>query len=81
MSDELKIILEDVNEKFDTVIESFNKLREDLDHYRDENRREHEGLKKDMLDLKVEVASIRQYLDDHRTDTELHNITSKGKTA
>jgi len=28
MSDELKIVLEDVKEKFDTVIEAFNMVRE-----------------------------------------------------
>ena len=33
MSDELKIVLEDVKSKFDTVIEAFNMVRERLDRH------------------------------------------------
>ncbi len=33
MSDELKIVLEDVKEKFDTVIEAFNMVKERLDRH------------------------------------------------
>jgi archaellum component FlaC len=78
MSDELKIVLEDVDEKFDTVIEAFNLVRENLDRSRDENKQEHEELRKDILDLKVEVSYIRQDFNDHRTNTELHTVKGKG---
>jgi hypothetical protein len=33
VSDELKIVLEDVKEKFDTVIEAFNLVKEKLDRH------------------------------------------------
>jgi len=33
MSDELKIVLEDVKEKFDTVIEAFDMVKEKLDRH------------------------------------------------
>ena len=36
-SDELKIVLEDVKEKFDTVIEGINMVRETLDRYEHKN--------------------------------------------
>ena len=92
MSDELKIVLEDVQEKFDTVIESVNMVRENLDRFRDENKQEHaelrrdiQGLqadmgtvKKDLKDLKSETSSILQDLKDHRTYTELHTVKNKG---
>ena len=38
-SDELKIVLEDVREKFDTVIEAFNTVRETLERHKEENAR------------------------------------------
>ncbi|MBW2038328.1 MAG: hypothetical protein JRI46_01840 [Deltaproteobacteria bacterium] len=93
MLDELKIVLEDVNKKFDTVIEASNMVKENLDQFRDENRQGHEELKKDILDLqadmvtvkkdlkdlKSETSSIRQDLNEHRTNTELHNVKSKEK--
>ena len=107
MSDELKLVLEDVKEKFDTVIEAFTMVKENLDQFRDENKQEHEELRKDILglqvdlvtvkkdmrglksdmvavkddfqDLKSETSSIRQGLNDHRTNTELHNVKSRGK--
>lgn len=84
MPDELKIVLEDVQGKFDTVIESFNVVRGSLDRFRDENRQGHEELrkdivglqadmvtvKKDLKDLKSDTTSIRQNLNDHRTKSE-----------
>jgi hypothetical protein len=36
--DEFRIILEDINEKFDTMIEGQNLLNEKLDRHIDENR-------------------------------------------
>jgi archaellum component FlaC len=94
MSDELKIILEDVKEKFDTVIEAVNMVRDDLGRFRNETRQGHEELKKDTLglqadmvtvkkdiqDLKTETSSIRQDLHDHRSNTELHNVKGREKT-
>jgi archaellum component FlaC len=93
MSDELKIVLEDVKEKFDTVIEAVHMVREDIGRFKDENKQEHEELrkdivglqadmvtvKKDILDLKTETSSIRQDLHDHRSNTELHNVKGREK--
>jgi len=49
-SDELKIVLEDVKEKFDTVIEGINMVRETLERHKEENQREHEEFKKTILE-------------------------------
>ena len=64
-SDELKIVLEDVTEKFDTVIEAFNMVKETLEHHREENQKEHG-------ELKNEIILLRKDVNDHRDNTELH---------
>jgi formiminotetrahydrofolate cyclodeaminase len=78
-SDELKIVLEDVKEKFDTVIEAFNMVKETLDRHIEENRKEHQEFKMAILNveanvsvLKTDVSEIRKDLNDHRDNTELH---------
>jgi hypothetical protein len=78
-SDELKIVLEDVKEKFDTVIEAFNMVKETLDRHIEENRKEHQEFKMAILNveanvsvLKTDVSEIRRDLNDHRDNTELH---------
>jgi hypothetical protein len=44
MPDELKIVLEDMKEKFDTVIEAFNMVKEKLDlHEQAEEERLQKG--------------------------------------
>ncbi len=68
MSDELKIVLEDVNEKFDTVIEAFNLVRENLDQFRDENRREHKEFRKDILDLQADMVTVKKDVQDLKSD-------------
>ncbi len=64
-ADDLKIVLEDVNEKFDTVIEAFNMVKETLDRHKEENQKEHE-------DLKHEIILLRKDLNEHRNSTELY---------
>ncbi len=85
-SDELKIVLEGVKEKFDTVIEGINMVKEILDRHIEENREEHQEfkrailgveadvsvLKTDVTTLKTDVSKIRKDLHDHRDNTELH---------
>jgi hypothetical protein len=78
-SDELKIVLEDVKEKFDTVIEAFNMVKETLDRHIEENRKDHQEFKMAILNveanvsvLKTDVSEIRKDLNDHRDNTELH---------
>jgi hypothetical protein len=51
-SDAFKIILEDMNEKFDVLIEGHNSLREQLERGREKNTKEHEELKNEMIWLR-----------------------------
>lgn len=73
-SDEFKIILEDINEKFDVLVEGHKSLKERLDRDREENRKEHE-------DIRSELLLIRKDLNDHRNSTELHVAKKKKKAS
>jgi hypothetical protein len=64
-SDELKIVLEDVKEKFDTVIEAFDMVRGTLERHKEENQKEH-------AELRNEIILLRNDLNDHEDNTELH---------
>jgi hypothetical protein len=69
--DEFRIILEDINEKFDTMIEGQNLLNEKLDRHIDENRKESKEVRGEILLLMKDVY-------EHRESTELH-VTKKKK--
>jgi predicted nuclease with TOPRIM domain len=78
-SDELKIVLEDVKEKFDTVIEGINMVRETLERHEYKNDEQFKkidmeflGMRKDIRELREDVNGLRQDLNDHRDNTELH---------
>ena len=73
-SEDLRIILVDVKEKFDTVIEAVNMVGEKLDRHAEENRNEFDEVKKEILEL-------RRDLNDHRQNTELHAARRKTKGA
>jgi hypothetical protein len=86
--DEFKIILEDINEKFDTLIEGQNLLNEKHDRHVDENREEFKEVKKDILflkkdvfEIKKDVSELRKDLNDHRESTELHAVKKKKKAS
>ncbi len=65
MSDELKIVLEDVKEKFDTVIEAFNMVKEKIDR--------HEKVQEDRLErIETRLIELGHDLNEHRNNTELH---------
>jgi hypothetical protein len=66
-SDELRIVLEDVKEKFDTVIEGYNFLSEKIDRVAKE--------------LGDEIEGLRQDLHEHRSSTELHAGKKKKKAS
>jgi hypothetical protein len=66
MSDELKIVLEDVNEKFDTVIEGINMINEKMDRHIEETHKEHGRFETGLLEL-------RRDINEHRNNTELHS--------
>jgi ABC-type Fe3+-citrate transport system substrate-binding protein len=65
MSDGLKIVLEDVKEKFDTVIEAFNMVSERLDR--------HEQAEEERLErIESRLIELGHDLNEHRNNTELH---------
>jgi hypothetical protein len=80
-SNEYKIILEDINEKFDTLIEGQNLLNEKLDRHSDENKKEFKEVRSDLLILKKDVWEVRKDLSEHRENTELHVIKKKKKAS
>jgi hypothetical protein len=73
-SNELKIVLEDVKEKFDTVIEGYNLLSEKIDSLAQQNEAEHRQ-------LQTEITSFRRDLNEHRSNTELHGGGRKKKAS
>ena len=73
-SDELRIILEDVKEKFDTVIEGYNLLSEKIDRLAEQNEAEHEQ-------LQTEIMGLRKDLNEHRSSTELHGGRKRKKAS
>ena len=86
--DEFKIILEDINEKFDTLIEGQSLIKEKLDRHIEENKEEFKEVKKEILfvkrdvfDLKRDVSDIRKDLNEHRENTELHVGRKKKKAS
>ena len=79
--DEFKNFLEDINEKFDTLIEGQNLLNEKLDRHSDENKKEFKEVRSDLLILKKDVWEVRKDLSEHRENTELHVIKKKKKAS
>ena len=73
-SDELKIVLEDVKEKFDTVIEGYNVLSEKIDRLAKQNEAEHH-------ELQTEITGLKSDLNEHRSNTELHGGGKKKKAS
>ena len=74
--DHLQIILEDINSKFDVVIESYNALDRKIDNL---EKRHDERF--DLLDFKIEtvnnhlsekIDAVAADLKGHRADTEAH---------
>ncbi len=73
-SDELKIVLEDVKEKFDTVIEGYNLLGEKIDRLSKQNEAEHRQ-------LQAEITGLKREMNEHRSNTELHGGGKKKKAS
>ena len=72
--DELRIILEDVKEKFDTVIEGYNLLSEKIDRLAKQNEGEHEQ-------LRTVILSLDRDINEHRSSTELHGGRKRKKVS
>jgi hypothetical protein len=71
-SNELKIVLEDVKEKFDTVIEGISMVRKTLERHEQKNDEQFGKMDKEFLEIKRDIRELRQDLNDHRDNTELH---------
>jgi predicted nuclease with TOPRIM domain len=70
-SDELKIVLEDVKEKFDTVIDAFNMVKETLDRHIEENRKEHQEFRSAILGVEADVSVIKTDVATLKTDVAI----------
>jgi DNA anti-recombination protein RmuC len=94
-SDELRIILEVVKEKFDLVIEAVNMTNERM--HRNEKaveerfdkldteilliKKDIREMKGDIQEMKGDIRDLRQDLNDHRSNTELHGSRSSKKVS
>ena len=86
ISDEFKIILEDINQKFDILIEGHNGLNKKFDQLDNKIDREIEDrhaadaallkeivfLKTDVTELKKDMTEVKQDLRELRTDLNEH---------
>jgi hypothetical protein len=72
-----EIVPEDVKEKFDTVIESFNMVTERLDRHEKAEEERFQRLDTELLTIKADVTRIRKDLNEHRNSTELHGERAK----
>jgi hypothetical protein len=79
--DEFKIILEDINEKFDTLIEGQNLLNEKLDRHIEENREEFKEVRNEILFVRKDISDLTKDLNEHRENTELHAVKKKKKAS
>jgi uncharacterized protein YdcH (DUF465 family) len=79
ISDEFKIILEDINQKFDILIEGHTGLNQKFDQLDQKIDREIENRQAaDAATLK-EIRELRTDLNEHRNNTELHGERKQRK--
>ena len=76
-----KIVFEDINEKFDTLIKGQNLLNEKLDRHIEKNREEFKEVRHDILLVKKDVLDLREDLNEHRENTEFHSFKKKKKAS
>jgi hypothetical protein len=74
MSDELKIVLEEVKEKFDLVIGAVNGVNERLDRH---GQVEEERFQR----IEDRLILLQKDFNDHRENTELHAVKKKKKAS
>jgi len=70
--DEFKIILEDINQKFDILIEGHNGFNNKFDQLDRKIDREIEDRQAADVTLLKEIRELRMDLNEHRKNTELH---------
>jgi hypothetical protein len=68
--DEFKIILEDINQKFDVLIEGHNGLNKKFDQLDNKIDREIEDRQAADVLLLKEIRELRTDLNEHRNNTE-----------
>ena len=87
MSDQLKIVLEDVKEKFDPVIEAFYVVKERLDRHEQAEEERFQGVE-ERLDrqegrflqrIEDRLTVLQKDFSDHRENTELPPVKKKKK--
>lgn len=78
--DEFKIILEDINQKFDVLIEGHNGLNTKFDQLDKKIDREIEDRQAADALLPKEIRELRTDLNEHRNSTEIHGERKKRKT-
>jgi hypothetical protein len=81
ISDEFKIILEDINQKFDILIEGHNGLNQKFDQLDNKIDREIEDRQAADAVLLKETRELRADLNEHRNNTELHGERKQRKTS
>ena len=67
-SDELKIVLKDVKEKFDAVIDALNRMKETLDRHIEEDRKDHQEFRSAILGVEADVSVIKTDVSVLKTD-------------
>jgi predicted nuclease with TOPRIM domain len=75
MSDELKIVLEDVKEKFDTVIEAFDMVKEKLDRHEQAEEGRVQRIEERLDRHDGHLQGIEERLDRH--DGHLQRIEDR----
>jgi len=81
ISDEFKIILEDINQKFDILIEGHNGLNQKFDQLDHKIDREIEDRQAADAVLLKEIRELRTDLTEHRDNTEMHGERKQRKTS
>jgi ribonucleotide monophosphatase NagD (HAD superfamily) len=81
ISGEFKIILEDINQKFDILIEGHNGLNQKFDQLDHKIDREIEDRQAADAVLLKETRELRTDLNEHRNNTELHGERKQRKTS
>ena len=79
--DEFKIILEDINQKFDILIEGHNGLNQKFDQLDHKIDREIEDRQAADAVLLKEIRELRTDLTEHRDNTEMHGESKQRKTS
>ncbi len=73
------VVLEDINEKFATLLGGHKLLNDKLNRRYKGNKAEHQEIRNGLLLLKKDVFDLKKDLADHRGNTEVHTGTSKKK--